>query len=210
MRCCVDDRVMIEYLEGELEGPAAAEIGQHVASCDECHTALLRLRAVRAAVADRVRDLAPPDESFWKANLESVARATWLKSEPAGVVRRGRLRKLAPMMAVAAVLLLALIGALRTGAFNPDTRRPEVAVAGADTVSAEALVDSLYMLARLAGQYQMAWRTMESIEEIGSSSDSSLYDEVEMTYPGTGNVYDALLTMEDEQVEQVLYVLASN
>ncbi len=210
MRCCADDRVMIEYLEGELEGPAAAEIGQHVASCDQCHAALLRLRAVRTAVADRARGLGPPDESFWQANLESVARATWLKSEPAGVVRRGRLRKLAPMMAVAAVLLLALIGALRTGAFGPDARLPEVTVAGADTVSAEALVDSLYRLARLAGQYQLAWRTIESIDEFGASSDSFPYDETGMTYPVTGNVYDALLEMEDEQVEQVLYVLASN
>jgi anti-sigma factor RsiW len=210
MRCPVDDRILIEYLEGELEGPAAAEIGQHVASCDLCHAKLAQLKAARRAVSDRVSAFSPPDESFWKDNLEGVARATWLKGEPAGVVRRRYLRQLAPAMAVAAVLLLALIGTFRSGVFTSDPGQQVVTVATADTISTEALVDSLYMLARLAEQYQMAYRAMESIEEIGSISEGSAYDQAEMTYPVTGNVYDALLGMEDEQVEQVLYVLASN
>jgi hypothetical protein len=210
MQCPVDERMLIEYCEGELDGPAAAEIGEHVTSCAECQTRLTNLKAVRRGVSDRVSAFSPPEESFWKENLENVGRATWLKGEPVGLVRRRRLRQLAPIMAVAAVLVLALIGTFRSDAFRSDHGQQVVTVAAADSVSTEALVDSLYMLARLAEQYQMAWRAMESIEEIGSSSEGSDYDQVEMTYPVTGNVYDALLGMEDKQVEQVLYVLASN
>ncbi len=210
MLCPVDDRILIEYLEGELEGQAAAEIGQHVASCGQCHARLAQLEATRRAVADRIGDYNPPSESFWKDNLEGVARATWLKREPAGVVSRRRLQRLVPAMAAAAVILLALIGTFRSGVFTPAPGQQEMVVVRADTVSAEALVDSLYMLARLAEQYQMAYQAMESIEEIGSSSEGSPYEETGMTYSVTGNVYDALLGMEDEQVEQVLYVLASN
>lgn len=210
MQCPVDDRMLMEYLESELEGPAAAEIGEHVASCGECHLRLTQLRAARKAVADRVNAFGPPDESFWKSNLENVARATWLKGEPSGLVRRRRLRRLVPMMAVAAVLLLVLLGTFRNGAFGPEAQPRSVAVAAADTISTEALVDSIYVLARLAGQYQMAYRAMESIEAIGANTDGSSYDETGMTYQVTGNVYEAFLGMEDEQVEQVLYMLASN
>ncbi len=210
MRCPVDDRMLIEYLESELEGPAAAEIGEHVASCSECHLRLTQLGAARKAVADRVSAFGPPDESFWKSNLENVARATWLKGESSGPVRRRRLRGLVPMMAIAAVLLLVLLGTFRNGVFGPEAQPEPLVVAQADSISTEALVDSIYMLARLAGQYQMAYRAMESIEAIGANTDGSSYDETGMTYQVTGNVYEAFLGMEDEQVEQVLYVLASN
>ncbi|MBW7996431.1 MAG: hypothetical protein FVQ81_07685 [Candidatus Glassbacteria bacterium] len=210
MQCPIDDGILIDFLEGELEGAAGREVEQHTGSCIECGRRLERLRAVRTAIRDKVAGFGPPDEQFWRRNLEAVGLATWQSREPGSGKSGGRLRKLLPLVAAAAVLLLALVGTFRTGLFDNSGARQMAAVRSADTISTQALVDSLYLLAEIAHQYQMTYRTLESIEELGSDSGGDAYDEVGITYPVTGNFYDALLDLEEDKLEQVIYLLASN
>ncbi len=106
-------------------------------------------------------------------------------------------------------MVLALVGTFRTGVFQTQAPGGAMADRGADSTSTEALVDSIYMLAEIARQYQMTYRALEAIEELGSDTVGMAYEEAAMSYPVTENFYGALLGMEEKQVDQVIYVLAS-
>jgi hypothetical protein len=206
MRCPLDEKVLIDYLEGELEGQPAAELSEHVASCTNCSREISRLRSIRWAVRDKAAACHPPDEDFWRSNLEAVGRATWQSGKPGRAFSFRKLNKFIPVVAAAAVILLALMGT-----FNMDRTTPAgYAGADSDSISAKAMVDTLYMLAELARQYEMTYSTMESIEELAGNDSTESYSESGLTYPVTSNVYDALLDMDDDQLDQVFMVLASN
>jgi len=112
-------------------------------------------------------------------------------------------------MAAAAVILLAIVGAFKLS-ISPRDPDSQFAVGARDTINTEALVDSLYMLAELARQYEMTYSTMESIEHLATGADGDAYSETGLNYSVTHSVYDALLDMDDDQLDQVLMVLASN
>ena len=196
MQCPVDDRLLIEYLEGELEGRAAAELGEHVAACGKCHARLVQLKRMRRSVVETVHEFNPPENAFWKENLEKVAQATWLKDKSVVKVRRRRFRVMAPVFAAAAIVVLALISTFNSSEYVPSGQQEPLELAQSDSISAAVLMDSLYMLATLAEQYKMTYRTLESIEQIGSSEGVESYYESGVTYPVSGNVYDALIGME--------------
>ena len=206
MQCPIDERVLLDFLEEELDGQPAAEVAEHLASCAVCSRELGRLRSMRRAVRDKAASYQPPDEDFWRRNLEAVGSATWQKGKPGGVFSLRKLNRLLPALAAAAVVVLALMGTFRMNA--PDAPEMTAYTEVEDSIDASALVDTLYMLAELARQYEMSYSTMESIEQLGN--ESGAYDETGMTYPVTNNVYGALLDMDDDQLDQVLMVLASN
>ena len=209
MQCPIAENVLLDFLEGELTGQPAAEVAEHLASCEGCSAAFGRLRSVRWALRDKVASYQPPDQDFWRDNLEAVGMATWRSGKPGRKSGLGRLNRMAPVLAAAAVILLAIVGSfkLNTDPQDPDRR---FAAGASDSITTEALVDSLYMLAELARQYELTYSTIESIEQLATGAEGESYSETGMTYPVTGNVYDALLDMDDDQLDQVLMVLASN
>lgn len=103
------------YLDGELEGSAAAELNRHLSGCDVCASELDALRAIsgRAGAALALLDTASAPMLRAQAALAAVRRGDEAQAQPAfptvpaarGIRLGGR------SFAKAAMLLLALAGA---------------------------------------------------------------------------------------------------
>ena len=212
MNCPIDEILLIDYLEGELEPETARRVEQHLESCPACraeYDSLLRVREALAGAKESA--VAEPGESFWKDNLEAVARATYRKdssSSPMGKVLI--FRRFSPrVLAAAAVVLLAFLGALRLG-LGPlsRTERPAMELAQV-TEDDQAYSDSLYQLAEMIYNSQIALNAVESMVEIASDQEGG-YVPAGMEFPAYSSAYDGLAELEDDQLEQVIYALASD
>jgi len=113
------------------------------------------------------------------------------------------------ILAAAAVVLLALAGVLRLG-LGPlgPPQRPSAELAQV-TEATQAYIDSLYMLAETIYQYQIALNAMESMVELGADREGG-YLPAGMEVPAHSSVYDGLAELENDQLQQVMYTLASD
>ena len=211
MNCPIDEILLIDYLEGELEPEAARRVEQHLESCPVCRAEYESLIRVRDAIAGAKESaVAEPGEYFWKENLEAVARATYMKDSSSAPVGKVLIfRRFSPrVIAAAAVVLLAVVGAFRLG-LGPlsRTERPATELVQVDEDD-QAYTDFLYQFAEAIYKYQIALNAVESMVEIASDQESgSLPDEME--FPAYSSAYDGLAELEDDQLEQVMYSLAS-
>lgn len=214
MNCPIDEILLIDYLEGELEPKMARQVEQHLDSCPSCraeYESLLKVKQALSKVKESVVD--QPPESFWQENLQAVARATYERDSSTGVSggkvlsfpRFSRPR----ILAAAAVVLLALAGVLRLG-LGPlgPPQRPSAELAQV-TEANQAYIDSLYMLAETIYQYQIALNAMESMVELGADREGG-YLPAGMEVPAHSSVYDGLAELENDQLQQVMYTLASD
>ena len=214
MNCPIDEILLIDYLEGELEPELARQVEQHLESCPSCraeYESLLKVKQALSKVKESVVD--QPPESFWQENLQAVARATYERDSSTGVSggkvlsfpRFSRPR----ILAAAAVVLLALAGVLRLG-LGPlgPPQRPSAELAQV-TEANQAYIDSLYMLAETIYQYQIALNAMESMVELGADQEGG-YLPAGMEVPAHSSVYDGLAELENDQLQQVMYTLASD
>ena len=212
MNCPIDEIMLIDYLEGELDPETARRVEQHLESCPTCRTeyeSLLKVKKVLAGAKESAVD--EPGESFWKENLEAVARATYRKDSSS--VSMGKVlifRRFTPrILAAAAVVLLALAGALKLGLGPLGTREMPSAELAQISADDQAYIDSLYRVAETVYQYQIALNAMESMIELAADQEGA-YTTDGMALPAYSSVYDGLAELEDSQLEQVMYSLASD
>lgn len=213
MNCPIDEILLIDYLEGELKPELARQVEQHLESCPSCraeYEALLKVKQALSGVKKSVVD--QPPESFWQENLQAVARATYKRDSSFASMgkvlsfpRFSRPR----ILAAAAVVLIALAGVLRLG-LGPlgPPQRPSAELAQV-TEANQAYIDSLYMLAETIYQYQIALNAMESMVELGADQEGG-YLPAGMEVPAHSSVYDGLAELENDQLQQVMYSLASD
>jgi hypothetical protein len=212
MNCPIDEIMLIDYLEGELDPETARRVEQHLESCPTCRTeyeSLLKVKKVLAGAKESAVD--EPGESFWKENLEAVARATYRKDSSS--VSMGKVlifRRFTPrILAAAAVVLLALAGALKLGLGPLGTREMPSAELAQVSAEDQAYIDSLYRVAETVYQYQIVLNAMESMVELAADQEGG-YTPAGMEVPAYSSVYDGLAELEDSQLEQVMYSLASD
>jgi hypothetical protein len=110
--CIVQASGAIElYFYGEVETSERTSIEQHLAACAECRLALDELATIRAALAARP-DIASPPGGDWSGFMTRLDRALEGK---AAAGRDGLLphrSRLAPYLAIAALVALVTIGVL--------------------------------------------------------------------------------------------------
>jgi len=212
MNCPIDEILLIDYLEGGLEPDTARRVEQHLESCPVCraeYESLLRVREALTGAKESAVD--EPGEYFWNESLEAVARATYRKDSFSARVGKVLIfRRFSPrVLAAAAVVLLAVVGALRLG-LGPlsRTERPATELAQV-TEDDQAYTDSLYQLAETIYKYQIALDAVESMVEIASDQEGG-YVPAGMEFPAYSSAYDGLAELEDGQLEQVMYSLASD
>lgn len=213
MNCPISEIMLIDYLEGELEPELARRVEQHLESCPVCraeYKSLLEVKQVLAGAKESAVD--QPPESFWQENLQAVARATYQQDSSSESVRNvlsfpwfSRPR----VLAAAAVVLIALAGVLRLGLGPIGTQERSSAELAQVTEANQAYVDSLYQLAETIYEYQIALNAMESIVELGADQERE-YTPDGMEVPAYSSVYDGLADLEDNQLQQVVYALASD
>lgn len=211
MKCPIDETLMIDYLEGCCEPGAAAQVRSHLEQCPACRREYEELAGVRRMMAGPAAG--PPDEppeSFWAENARVVAEATYL--QPARLERRWALRlpraAMTGTLAAAAVLLLTLTWLFESGPFSPGPETLPAVVSLEDTPSAgQALQDSLWMLWREMQEFEMAAKALESAYALQLESDSGAAGG-ELLYPSDYTVYDGLQDLNDEQVDQVIFLAA--
>ena len=211
MNCPVENTLLADFLEGELDPRIVPVLEEHLLGCDTCRKEFEVLRGVRGMLGRAnpgAADSEPP-ESFWQDNLEAVANLTYRKAIP---LRKSLfLRGLHPgVLAAAAVILLALIGTFRLGLYRdtPAASAPAVA-AVQEPPTNTALADSLYRLAETVYRYNQALELYESIAALSDEKNIDAAD-VELAVPPGNNVYDGLVDLNDRQLEEVVYALASN
>ena len=207
MMRCPQKNLIIDYLEGELESDLAAQVREHVAGCVSCRAELEALLRVRKLLS-RVRYLEPdePDESFWRKNVELVAKATFKKqgqAHPTGKVLAFPSRKLR-ILSAAAVVLIVLAGVLKWGLGPAGSR--ETAEALVLEESSSALLDSLVVLSEDIYRLDMTAMVLEAISKL--QEDSLEFPPGGITFPTGRSVYEGLLELEDEELQQVMLVLA--
>lgn len=211
MKCPVENTLLVDFLEGELDPRMIPVLEEHLLGCEACRKEFEALRGIRKML-DRVKINAPesePPESFWQENLEAVADRTYRKTVYFRKIFS--LRGLHPgVLAAAAVILIALAGTFRLGLYR-DTPADSAAVVAAkqELPTNAALADSLYRLAETVYRYNQAVELYESIAELSADKKDGTA-EVELAVPPGNSVYDSLVDLDDKQLEEVVYALASN
>jgi hypothetical protein len=94
-----------DYLDGELDDPARAEVAAHLAGCRECAAALEELRAV--AVKARALPLSPPRNDLWP---DIEARLTRGGVRPFRTRMTRRVSFTLPQLVAASLALMVLSG----------------------------------------------------------------------------------------------------
>ena len=117
MSCDVQASGTIElYFYGELPLGERADVDAHIAHCPECRASLADLSVIRAALAVRPDVATPPagDWSGFMARLEArIAQEAQIVEAPAVELLPDRWRRrVAPLLAAAAVLALVTLSAL--------------------------------------------------------------------------------------------------
>jgi hypothetical protein len=164
MNCDVQASGAIElYFYGELPLGERDELRAHLAQCPECRASLDDLSLIRAALAVRP-DVATPPAGDWTgfmARLDArIAQEAQLVAAPAArVVPIRWRRRVAPLLAAAAVLALATLSAMfvirQRGGDTPQvSTAPNAPPAPAAVVrAANAGVDADPALAAVSGQH---------------------------------------------------------
>jgi anti-sigma factor RsiW len=148
-----------DYIDGELDSRAAAEVEQHLAECGECRTVAAELRAVVAQASALVDT--PPEQDLWNGVAARIDSRS-----PAVVSFRDRARRrfsfTLPQLAAASVALMVLSGGMVWVARSGDPRADFPVAMGADRdLPAVAPV-------RLSeGHYEGAIEDLEEILERG-------------------------------------------
>ena len=210
MNCPIDDITMIDFVEGELEAEEAARVQQHLDQCPACRHSCRAIAGTRQVLAERRRGAEKPLEQFWQDNLAAIAAATYEKS--GAIPLPSAWRSFTPAlryMAAAAVVVIALVSSFRLGFFERSKQNQAVQVAQqSEDERVQALMDSLYILAEAAHRYNLKVSTLKSIENLSSADAAQLVRDGYVNSPVS--VYDELMDMQEDQLQQVLYVLASN
>jgi len=211
MKCPIDETLMIDYLEGCCEAGLAGRVRRHLEQCPVCsreYQSLSRLRKVLADSAEQMTD--EPPESFWSENVRAVAEATYLQPEKLSRKWSAWFPRKAVSVAIAAaaVLVLAITWLFELGPPRPG---PETGPARSglevEISTEEALVDSLWLLWKEMQEYEMASNAMESIYALGMETDNGDAGGKFMTAEGY-SVYDGLQELNEEQLQQVEYLVA--
>ena len=212
MKCPIDEALMIDYLEGCCEAELAGEVRRHLERCPVCRREYDSLSRMHKILAGSAGDLLPeePPESFWRENAQAVAEATYL--QPAGLERRFSARfpraAVTGAIAAAAVLVLAITWLLELESWQPGPGKEPVLVSQEAQVSTEqAMMDSLWMLWREMQEFEMAANAMESIYDLELEEDNGAHAEEFMFSTGS-SVYEGLDDLNEEQLQQVVYLAA--
>ena len=150
MSCPFDESIILDYLEGELEGESAREIEKHLAGCSHCrekYDSLLRARKVLGTAARELK-IDDPGETFWQQNARKIAQATFRKKDThasTGKVLFLR-RSVVPLLAAAAVLLLIFTGQLEWIVRHPLSQEKNGRIQQENLTYEMSLEDSLYII----------------------------------------------------------------
>lgn len=211
MKCPIDEALMIDYLEGICEAELAEEVRRHLERCPVCRQEYDSLSRMRNILADSAGDLTDePPESFWRENARAVAEATYL--QPARLERRWSARfsrtAVTGAIAAAAVLVLAITWLLELEPWQPGPGKKPVLVSQEAQVSPEAaLVDSLWLLWREMQEFEMAANALESIYALELEADNGAAAG-EFLFSTGSSVYEGLDDLNEEQVQQVVFLAA--
>jgi hypothetical protein len=174
----ITDRLS-EYLDGEIEAPARAEVEAHLRGCAECRAALSELREV-AARAAALED-APPERDLWPALHRTIeADQRRVAQFPA----RRRFSFTLPQLVAASLALMTLSGGMvwlaRLGGDRTDFP-PMVAVEPVPVVAPANFADEPYdrAIAELqetleAGRTRLDAETVRVLEQNLESIDRAI------------------------------------
>jgi len=136
---CVAGKALSQYLDGELDPAAAAEVARHLAACPACASAMAEMKAVDAAVregkmpADAVPDLASrvtaqlrDRGAFFVARVDARRRRLF-GAEAAGM-------RVAMSFALALVVMVGVVAGLDWATQRAWVRRTEPVLADAERV----------------------------------------------------------------------------
>ncbi|HUU28583.1 MAG TPA: zf-HC2 domain-containing protein [archaeon] len=211
MKCPLDESLLVDYLEGELEATASSMVSEHLKSCPVCRTEYEALLEAREALrAMRESKTEEPPESFWQESLQAVAQATYRRRVDSSLGKVIKFPYLKPkFLAAAAVVMMALAGTLKWGLFTGrSVRSPETVVQAVSPANNIALEDSLYLLTRAIYQCDLAAMALESIGEL-EAGDTSGIPSAGMVFPVGRSVYEGLLDLKDNEIDNVMVLLAS-
>jgi preprotein translocase subunit SecG len=113
MKCEVCAELLEEYLDGELEPQAQAQVGEHLIACADCSTSFAALAAEQQLFARYDRELEVPPFLWTRVAAHTVAENNSSKGWAAFLAR--------PLAGVIAVLLLAIA----LGIVYLSSRRPQ-------------------------------------------------------------------------------------
>ena len=106
MQCDIARQRMLEYIDGELNPVAAAEVALHINSCPACALELASLRATAARLEDALgKTEAPP--GLVDATMAQLDRAAFRMRAEQDATRRLRPFRAAALAAASVVLALA-------------------------------------------------------------------------------------------------------
>jgi len=212
MKCPLDEKLLVDYLEGELTHEEAARLNDHLKSCPVCREEYETLQEAKKALlyCKEQTTVEEPGESFWQESSRIIAEATYRHREedsPRGiVVLLNRWRPL--ILAAAAVLLLVLAGTLEWRS-RSGTRIQGLQIAARESASNVITPgDSLFLMGEAVFNYSQATNTLEAIGELAADSSADLPPEA-MVFPVGRSVYESLVDLEDQQLENVMLALAS-
>jgi predicted anti-sigma-YlaC factor YlaD len=212
MKCPLDEKLLVDYLEGELEHEEASRLDNHLKSCPVCREEYETLQEAKKALLCCKEQTAveEPGESFWQESSRIIAEATYRHREGASaggiVVLLNRWRPL--ILAAAAVLLLVLAGTLEWRS-RSGTRIQGLQIAAGESASNVITPgDSLFLIGEAVFNYGQATNTLEAIGELAADSSADLPPEAAV-FPVGRSVYESLVDLEDQQLENVMLALAS-
>jgi hypothetical protein len=113
------DGTLLAYVDGEIDGSAAAELGDHLAACAECARELQTLRRLSATTHEALSLVSAPAPMLRAQAAIAAERARLERRSPASYISRLGARGLAR----AAMLLLALAGAAAAAVPGSPVRR---------------------------------------------------------------------------------------
>ena len=96
-----------DYIDGELDAQALAEVEQHLAGCGDCRTVATELRAVAARAAALVDT--PPQQDLWSGVAARIGSRPPIVASIKERARR-RFSFTLPQLAAASVALMMLVG----------------------------------------------------------------------------------------------------
>jgi anti-sigma factor RsiW len=118
-----------EYIDGELDARAAADVEAHLAGCGDCRTVATELRAV-AARASSLADI-PPRQDLWDGVVARLGSRSPMVTAIRDRARR-RFSFTLPQLAAASVALMVLSGGMVWLARSGDSRADFPVAIGAD------------------------------------------------------------------------------
>jgi hypothetical protein len=115
MKCVDVEKLLDDLADGALPANRAAEVENHIASCQACQAAELSLKALLAQARTLEPSLEPPSD-LWLGiarRIEAEGARGPSADKNTTVPIRGFRRRLLPYLAAAAALIMGIIGSLR-------------------------------------------------------------------------------------------------